>query len=374
MPPRPKSGILDIAGYVPGKRGAPGIAQPIKLSSNENALGSSPAARAAYRAAEGELHLYPDARAEDLRAVVADRFGVEPGRLLFGTGSDELFSLIAQVYLEPGDNVVQSQYGFMSYRIAVRACQAEVRFAPERDMRVDVDAMLALVDARTRIVFLANPGNPTGTWISAAEVRRLHAGLPEDVLLVLDGAYAEFAHDVDFEDGFALAREAENVVVTRTFSKLHGLAALRIGWAYGPEAVVDAVDRIRPAFNTPLPAQAAAAAALADEDFQRASLDLVARERLWLAERLSGFGLEVYPSRTNFLLTRFGGQGPSAAEAEAFLAARGLIVRGLGGYGLGDCLRITIGTEPQNRALVDALAAFFAAAPSPQHDRQPLNA
>jgi histidinol-phosphate aminotransferase len=355
MPPRPKPGLLDIAAYVPGKRGAAGAPDPIKLSSNENVLGSSPAARAAYLAAAERLHLYPDGQAPELRAAIAARFGLEEDRLMFGTGSDELFSLLAQVYLEPGDNVVQPQHGFMSYRIAARACQAEVRFAPERDLTVDVEAVLAQVDDRTRIVFVANPGNPTGTWIGPDEVRRLHAGLPEDVLLVLDGAYAEFAHDVPFEDGLRLARKAQNVVVARTFSKLHGLAALRIGWAYGPAEVVDAVDRIRPAFNTPLPAQEAAVAALADEAFQHRSIALVDQERPWLTARLTELGLKVYPSRTNFVLVRFDSPA-AAAEAEARLQGRGVLVRGVAGYGLADCLRITLGTREQNAAVVDGLA------------------
>jgi histidinol-phosphate aminotransferase len=354
MPPRPKPGILDIAAYVPGKRGAAGAPDPIKLSSNENPLGTSPAARAAYVAGAERLHLYPDGRAPELRAALADRYGLEPERLMFGTGSDELFSLLAQVYLEPGDNAIQPQHGFMSYRIAVRACQAEVRFAPERDVTVDVDALLAMVDARTKIVFVANPGNPTGTWIGPDEVRRLHKALPEDVLLVLDGAYAEFAHDVPFED-MELARRAENIVVCRTFSKLHGLAALRIGWAYGPEAIVDAVDRIRPAFNTPLPAQEAAVAALADEDFQRRSIALVDEERPWLTARLTELGLKVYPSRTNFILVRFD-SAAAAHEAEVRLQAKGVLVRGVAGYGLADCLRITLGTRAQNEALVEGLA------------------
>jgi histidinol-phosphate aminotransferase len=262
--PRPKPGILDIEPYVGGKSKIEGVAEPIKLSSNENILGSSPKAVAAFSDTAGQLNLYPDGKSNGLRHAVAEKFGIEPNRLIFGCGSDEVFTLLAQVYCEPGDNVVQGQYGFLAYRIAARAAGAEVRFAKEPNLRLDVDAVLAEVDDRTRIVFVDNPANPTGTWLSGAEVRRLHHGLPPHVILVLDGAYAEFADDPAYEDGIALARRAENIVVTRTFSKIYGLAALRVGWGYAPLAVIDALERIRSPFNVNLAAQTAAAAALSD--------------------------------------------------------------------------------------------------------------
>jgi histidinol-phosphate aminotransferase len=255
--------------------------------------------------------------------------------------------------------MVQSQFGFLAFRISARAMGAEVRFAPERNFTADVDALLDYVDDRTRILFLANPGNPTGTYLPASEVRRLHAALPPRVLLVHDGAYAEFVDDPAYEDGLALAREASNVVMTRTFSKLHGLAALRIGWGYGHPAIADAVERIRPPFNTTVPAQEAAAAALADVDFQNASLEHCRVWRAWLTDQLEGMGLQVVPSAANFVLVRFQ-NAERAAAADAFLQSRGLIVRAVAGYGLPDCLRITIGTEPQLRAVTEALAAFMA--------------
>ena len=358
--PQAKAGILDITPYKPGKSTAPGIAHPIKLSANENILGSSEAARAAYVEAAGNLALYPDSRGQILREAVADRYGLEPNRLILGCGTDEIFSLLNQTLLAPGDNIVQGQYGFNAYGIGARANQAEVRFAPETHHRIDVDALVAAVDERTRLVFIANPANPTGTFISGAEVARLRDGLPPEVLLVLDGAYAEFNSDPTFDDGLGLAREADNIVVTHTFSKLHGLASLRVGWAYAPAQIADAVDRIRLPFNTSIAAQLAAVAALADTEFQQRSLAHVEQWRPWLTQQLGGLGLEVTPSAANFVLFGFPNRpGKTAAEAEAFLAGRGLILRGVANYGLPDHLRLTIGLEEHNRAVIAALADFL---------------
>jgi histidinol-phosphate aminotransferase len=360
--PLPKPGILDIHAYVPGKSKVEGVAEPVKLSANENPLGSSAKAQQAYAAAERSLHLYPDPRASIVRAAIAEHYRLEPERLIFGCGSDEVFQLLNQTFLEPGDNMVQGQYGFAAFAIGAYACQAEVRRAPEPNYTIDVDELLKCVDARTRLIFLANPGNPTGTWIPMSEVRRLHEALPPSVVLVLDGAYGEFALDPRFSDGLELARTAANVVVTHTFSKLHGLAGLRIGWGYAPAEIAAAVDRIRLPFNTSVPAQRAAVAALADEDFQRATLELVGAWRPWLTQQLGGLGLEVVgPSAANFVLVGFPKTpGRTAAEADAFLSARGLLVRGVSLYGLPNHLRVTIGLEAHNRALVDALAEFMA--------------
>jgi histidinol-phosphate aminotransferase len=354
--PVPKPGIAAIQAYTPGKAKAQGVENPVKLSANENVLGSSPKARAAFAEAADQLQMYPDGRASLLRAAVADKFGLEPERLTFGQGTDEIFQLLNQVFLEPGDNIVQGEYGFSAYAIGARACQGEVRYAAEPNLRVDVDEILKAVDPRTRLVFLANPGNPTGTWIGRDEVARLHANLPPSVVLALDGAYAEFATDPAYDAGLDLARHADNVIVTRTFSKLHGLAALRVGWAYAPAPIAEAMDRIRLPFNISIPAQLAAVAALADDDFAARSVAHVEQWRPWLAQQLGGLGLEVVgPSGGNFLLVGVPGR---AAEVEAFLASRGLLVRGVGGYGLPDHLRITVGLEEHNRALIDALAAF----------------
>jgi histidinol-phosphate aminotransferase len=359
--PIPKPGILNIRAYVPGKAKAEGVAEPVKLSANENPLGSSPKAQAAYAAAAGQLNLYPDPRAGIVRAAIAERFKLEPERLIFGCGSDEVFQLLNQTFLEPGDNMVQGEFGFAAFAIGARAAGGEVKFAKEPGYRIDVDELLATVDERTRLVFLANPGNPTGTWIPFSKVRRLHEALPPSVVLVLDGAYGEFALDPGFNDGLELARRSSNIVVTHTFSKLHGLAGLRIGWGYAPAGIAEAVDLIRLPFNTSVPAQLAAVAALGDTDFQRASIDLVETWRPWLTQQLGGLGLEVVsPSATNFLLVGFPQTpGRTAAEAEVFLASRGLLVRAVALYGLPDHLRITVGLETQNRALIDALADFM---------------
>jgi histidinol-phosphate aminotransferase len=359
--PLPKPGIMDIHAYVPGKAKAEGVANPIKLSANENILGSSPAAREAYAAAANELHLYPDPRANILRTAIADRYGLEPERLVFGCGSDEVFALLNQTFLEPGDNIVQGEYAFAAFAIGAHACQAQVKIAREPDYRIDVDEVLKVVDERTRLVFIANPGNPTGTWIPFSEVRRLHESLPPSVVLVLDGAYSEFVTDPAFDDGLEYARAAANVAVTHTFSKLHGLAALRVGWGYVPADMAQAMERIRLPFNTSIPAQRAAVAALADEDFQRRSVELVSQWRPWLDQQLGGLGLDVVrPSAANFVLVGFPKTpGRTAIEAEAFLSARGLIVRGVSNYGLPDHLRITIGLEEHNRAVIEGLTAFL---------------
>ena len=360
--PVPKSGIMDIHAYVPGKAKADGVAAPIKLSANENILGSSPKAREAYAGAAGQLHMYPDSRTSLLREAVAEDFGLEPERLIFGQGSDEVFQLLNQVFLEPGDNIVQGEYGFAAYAIGARACQAEVRTAKEPDYRIDVDEVVKVVDERTRVVFIANPANPTGTWIPFDEVMRLHQALPPSVVLVLDGAYAEFCKDPSFSDGLDYARTQANVVVTRTFSKLHGLAALRVGWGYAPTEIASAVDRIRLPFNISIPGQLAAIEALRDVEFQERSIAHVEQWRPWLAQQLGGLGLEVVlPSAANFVLVGVPeSPGRTAKEAEAFLASRGLLVRGVGNYGLPNHVRITIGLEEHNRAVTEALAEFLA--------------
>ena len=353
--PAPKQGILTIAPYVGGKSKIEGVAEPIKLSSNENPLGCSPAAREAYFAAVERLHIYPEGRASKLRDAVAEKFDLEPERLIFGNGSDEVFALLNQAFLEPGDRMVTGQYGFLAYRISATANQAEILYAPEPDLRVNVDSILELVDDRTKLVFISNPSNPTGSWNSGEEIRRLHAGLPEHVVLVVDEAYAEYVTEPDWESALPLARDAANLVVTRTFSKIHGLAGLRVGFGYAPKDIADAVDRIRLPFNNSIPAQEAAVAALSDDEHQSRSRELVREWRPRLTQAIRGMGFEVFPSAGNFVLVRFPDPVKGAREADAFLHSRGLIVRPVGGYGLTDCLRITVGTPEQNRVLLDAL-------------------
>jgi histidinol-phosphate aminotransferase len=358
--PIPRPGILDITPYVPGKSKADGVAEPVKLSGNENILGCSPMAKAAFIAAADRLNVYPDGRADALRAAVAAHYGLEPERLVFGDGTDEILHLINQVYLEPGDNMIQGQYGFGAYAIGARATGAEVRFAAEPHLRLDIGEILKLVDDRTRLVFITNPANPTGTWLSAAEVAELHAGLPPSVMLVIDAAYAEFNTDPAFDDGLSLARHAQNIIVTHTFSKIHGLANLRIGWAYTPLHAADALDRIRPPFNTSAPAQEAAIAALADKDFPARSVELIETWRPWLTQQLGGLGLEVTPSGANYILVRLPTTpGKTAKDAEAFMASRGYLLRGVANYGLPEHIRITIGLESHNRALAELFAEFL---------------
>ncbi len=351
--PVPRPAIRGIGVYVPGKSRVEGALRAVKLSANENALGTSPKARAAYLAAADGLFRYPDVRAGALRAAVARKFDIEPERLIFGVGSDEIFTLACMAYLDLGDNAVQPEWGFAAWRLAVAAMGAEMRNAPERDYVVDVDAILDRIDARTKIVFLANPANPTGSAIPYTEVLRLQRGLPETALLVLDGAYAEFARAMPgFDAGLDLARRAPNVLMTRTFSKLYGLAGLRVGWAYGPESVIAALDRVRLPFNMTAPGEAAAIAALEDDDFARASIAHVDRERAALEDFLHGLGVRTIPSWANFVTLVFDEDARARAIDER-LAGRGVLVRGLANYGMANCLRVTT-------ASAEDMAAFRA--------------
>ena len=358
--PQPKPGILEIAPYVGGKSSIAGVAEPMKLSSNENALGAGEKAREAYAAATRNIHVYPDGRANKLRAAVAEKHGLEPERLIFGNGSDEVFALLNQTYLTAGDNIVCGQYGFLAYRISALGCEASVKLAPEPGYKAEIDALLAQVDERTRIVYVSNPSNPTGSYNTGEEIRRLHEGLPANVILVIDEAYAEFVTEADWETAFPLARDASNIVVTRTFSKIHGLGGLRIGFGYAPLAICEAIDRIRLPFNVSVAGLDTAVAALADEAHQTASRDLVLQWRPRLTQAIRGFGFEVLPSVGNFVLVLFPETGRTASAANDYLNAKGIIVRQVGGYGLPQGLRITIGTEDQNRAVIDALSEFAA--------------
>lgn len=357
MPPKPLPGILDIEPYKGGESVLPGFSgKPIKLASNENPLGASKAALKAFTDAATTSHLYPDGSAAALRRAIADRYGLDPERIVCGAGSDEIFQLLGRAYLSPGDEIVQSQYAFLVYRLVAQAAGATVKSAPDRDLTVDVDAMLAAVTPKTKIVFLANPNNPTGTYLPFEEVRRLHAGLREDVLLVLDAAYAEYVRRNDYEAGVALVSEFDNVLMTRTFSKIHGLAALRLGWAYGPAHVIDVLNRVRGPFNVSAAAQKAGIAAIEDGAFVDAAIDHNTRELERVSAALEGLGYKVTPSVGNFLLAHF---APGQAQAaDAFLRSRGLIVRMVAGYGLPNALRITIGATAENDAFLAAITDF----------------
>lgn len=354
--PAPKPWIAAIHAYVPGKAAGADGRPLVKLSANENPLGTSTAALAA-RAAAVEPSRYPDPGSTALREALGTLHGIDPARIVLGTGSDELLNLAAQGYAGPGDEVLFSRFSFAVYDIAARRCGAMPVEAPDRDYGSDVDALLAAVTERTRVVFLANPNNPTGTYLPASEVARLHAGLPADVLFVLDQAYAEYLTPEQDDHGLALAATHDNVLVTRTFSKIYGLAGERIGWATGAAGLIDTLNRIRGPFNVTNSGQAMALAAVADQQFVAASRQHNAAEldRFTAAiEALGNHGLRAVPSKANFLLVLF--EGALTAEAAYNgLAARGFIVRWLPNQGLGHALRITIGTAEQMNAIAAAL-------------------
>jgi histidinol-phosphate aminotransferase len=357
---QPRAGILDIRPYKPGAAEAPGIAEPVKLSSNENALGCSDKAAEAFRASAEQLHIYPDGGATKLREAIAREEGLEAENIVCGCGSDELLQLLGKAYLNPGDKVVQSQYGFLVYRLVAMQSGAELISAPEKNYTTDVDALIETAGDDAKIVFLANPNNPTGTFISDAEVRRLRDALPPTTLLVLDSAYAEFVRDANYSAGIELARERDDVIVTRTFSKIHGLAAVRLGWAYGHASIIDVLHRVRGPFNVNLPAIEAGTAAIADRAFMQRSIDHNDEWVAWLRQQIGGLGLEVTPSVCNFVLVHFPAEGDkTAAAADAYLTSKGLIVRPVQPYGLPNSLRITVGKEAENRAVADALREFM---------------
>ena len=358
--PTPRPGILDIAPYVPGTSGLPGAGKVVKLSSNETPLGASPKAVEAFLAEARQLSRYPDGSARPLREALATRYGLDAARIVCGAGSDELLNLLAQAYLGPGDEAIYSEHGFLVYRIAILARGATPVVAPETDLTADVDEILSCVTDKTRLVFLANPNNPTGTYLPFDEINRLHAGLPDDVVLVLDAAYAEYVRANDYEAGIELVATSGNTVMTRTFSKIYGLAALRLGWAYCPAPIADALNRIRGPFNVTGPSIAAGVAALQDEPHMQ---EAVAHNTAWLgtmADALERIGLRVTPSAANFLLVHFPkSAGKSARDADKFLHAHRIVLRRVENYGFPDALRMTIGTEPENRAVIEALTEFM---------------
>lgn len=355
--PRPAPGILDITPYKGGDAATLGLHRMVSLASNESALGPSPRAITAVRAAEN-LARYPDSGANELRAAIAELHGLDPGRIVCGNGSDELLALLAHAYLVPGDEVVITEHAFLVYAIAAKANGAVVRAATESKLTADVDAMLAEVNERTRIVFLANPNNPTGTFLPADEVRRLHAGLPAATLLVIDSAYAEYVRRDDYESGARLVNEFSNVVMTRTFSKAYGLAALRLGWAYCPPDIADVLNRVRGPFNVNALAQAAGLEAVRDTDHLRAAVEHNEEWLTWLRAQLTRLGLRVTPSIANFLLIHFEDEDEAVA-ADAHLRRGGLLLRSTANYGLPACLRMTVGDATANRAVVTALGDFL---------------
>jgi histidinol-phosphate aminotransferase len=358
--PTPRASVMAIAAYVPGKSAAPGAAKVFKLSSNETPLGPSPLAIEAFRANADHLAIYPDGSASALRVAIGKRYGLDPARIICGNGSDDLLGLIGHAYLGPGDEGLYTQHGFLEYPIVIRAAGAEPVVAPEKDFAADVDQLLAKVTARTKVVFLANPNNPTGTYLPFAEVKRLHAALAPHILLVIDAAYAEYVSRNDYAAGIELAAESENVVMTRTFSKIYGLANLRLGWAYGPASVIDAINRIRGPFNVNGAAIEAGVAALGDSAHVDKAVAHNDQWLPWLTKEIERLGIKVTPSVGNFLLLHFPkDETLSAKAADAYLTSRGFVLRAVGAYGLPNCLRLTIGTEEANRGLIVALADFM---------------
>lgn len=358
--PQPRPEILTIHPYVGGESSLPGVNRTIKLSSNEGAFGVPPAAQDAIRAVTEEVFRYPDGGADALRAAIGKRWGLDPARIVCGAGSDDLIYQLCLAYGGPGRDIIMSAHGFSIYQIAGTYAGSRVIKVPERDLTADLDAMLAAVSPATRLMFLANPNNPTGSMIPAGEVARLRERLPPEVLLVLDSAYAEYVTHPEYEAGAKLVDASGTTVMTRTFSKVYGLGGMRIGWCYAPPAVVDVLNRVRGPFNVSVAAQAAAIAALQQPGWVEKGRDHNAVWRPKLAAGLVAAGIKVWPSEGNFVLADFG-TTEQANAADAFLRTRGIIVRKVAGYGLPHCLRITVGLGEEVEAVVEALTAFQAA-------------
>ncbi len=362
--PAPKPWIDAIAPYVPGRSTTDDGRKAVKLSSNESPFGTSPAAVAAFTEAAAELARYPDAGATALREAIAAANGLDPDRVIYGTGSDELLHIAAGAFAGQGDEVLFVRYGFSVYPIAARRVGAVPVEAPDHDYATDVDALIAHVTPRTRVVFIANPNNPTGTHAGRGEIARLHAALPADCLLVIDQAYAEFLEPEDDDGGLTLAKTASNVLVTRTFSKIFGLAAERIGWGYGPAPVIEAMHKIRAPFNVTVAGQKAAIAALGDTGFVERSRTHNRKWRTWLEAEIAALGnagIRAVPSKANFVLVTFPADGPLTGEAAyKGLMSAGYIVRWLPGQGLPNALRISIGTEDEMTGMMAALRALVA--------------
>ncbi|MGJ8623187.1 MAG: histidinol-phosphate transaminase [Yoonia sp.] len=352
---QPQPGILDIALYVGGASSLAGQSNVLKLSSNENPLGPSDAAKEAVVRAARDMHRYPSTDHASLRTAIGEVWGVDPARVVCGVGSGDILKLLAEAYAGPGDEIIYTQHGFSMYPIYASSVGATSVVVPENDRVVDVDAILAACTDKTKLVFIANPANPTGTMIGNAEVARLADGLPPQALLVLDGAYAEFVDG--FDAGKALVEARENVFMSRTFSKIYGLGGMRIGWGYGPQAIIDVLNRIRGPFNLSTAALAAAEAAVRDTAHTEKCRIENARWRDWLANALAELGVPSDTSTANFILARFADEA-EATGCDAHLQSAGIIVRRVAGYGLPHCLRITVGDESACRRVAHAIGQF----------------
>ncbi|HET6183702.1 MAG TPA: histidinol-phosphate transaminase [Acetobacteraceae bacterium] len=359
--PMPRPEVLKVSPYVGGEADVPGVNRVFKLSSNEGAFGPPPDAQRALIEAAAEVHRYPDGESRLLRQAIGRRYGLDPARIICGNGSDEIIAQLCIAYAGAGREVLMSEHGFLMYAIAGTWSGSCVVKAPERDLTTDVDALLAHVSPATRLVLLANPNNPTGSYLPQEEMARLRAGLPDEALLVIDAAYAEYVERPDYDPGVKLVDAGNNTVMTRTFSKVFGLGGMRVGWAYAPASVIDVLNRVRGPFNVSAVAQAAAIAALGEAGWVEKCRAHNTAQRARLAEGLRRAGIKVWPTEANFLLADFG-TPERAKAADAHLRRGGLIVRPVGAYGLPHCLRITVGTEEEVGLVIENLTRFMAAA------------
>jgi len=358
----PRPGIDQIKAYVPGQT-VEAQGRSIKLSANESALGPSPKAVEAYKAAAERMFRYPDADAFAIRSMIAKTYNLNVARILMGIGSDELLSALVRAYAGPDDEVLYPTATFPMYRIYTLATGAKVVQATDREYGADIDALLAKVTPKTKIVILANPNNPTGTYTSKKELERLRAGLRDDILLIIDAAYAEYVEREDYDAGASLVDATMNTVMSRTFSKIHGMAGLRLGWCYACEDIISVVGRIRSPFNVSTPAQAAGIAALEDTTFQRQVIDHTRRWRETLIQRMKGYGLSITGTEGNFVNIGFPDvPGRKAADLDAFLKNKGISVRPMAMFGLPQHLRITVGRDDEMQSLLEAIEAFYAGA------------
>jgi len=357
--PRPRSTIQEMVRYQPNLS-APESERIIRLSANEGAFGPSAKALKALANDVYQLHWYPEEEPIHLAEALGEKYALDPKKMVFGCGSDELIMSICQAYLDPGDEAIHTEYGFIMYPMSTKVAGGKSVAAPDKNFRVDVDAILERVTSRTRIVFLANPNNPTGSYLSRNEVNRLHHGLPDDVLLVIDAAYSEFVVRNDYSSGAELVDVSDNVVMLRTFSKLYALAGLRLGWGYAPNHVLDSIHVVKQPFGANRAAVSAAMAALDDQEFIDKSVKHNEIWRPWTSARFEELGLTCLPSVANFLMVQFPSvDGKTATDAAAFLTERGILTRGMGGYGAPDYLRLSIGTEDEMQIVVRTVSEFL---------------